>query len=102
MGQLKIQISDDVEKKFREIAMKRYGHKKGAISLAAQRALEEWTSKGVKEEAVRTVNRRTTKDPVDEIVGLLAHVKNKTSVQLQHEASKYRAEMALGYKKRKR
>jgi hypothetical protein len=42
------------------------------------------------------------KDPVKEIEGLLKHVRNKTSMQLQNEASKYRAEMALRYLKNRK
>ncbi len=38
---------------------------------------------------------------IDEIRGCLSHVKGKTSVQLQHEAMKIRAEMAMHYKKQK-
>lgn len=41
MGELKIKISDEIEKKFREHAFKRYGYRKGALSIAAERALIE-------------------------------------------------------------
>jgi hypothetical protein len=41
MGELKLKISDDVERRFREYALKRYGYKKGALSMAAEKALIE-------------------------------------------------------------
>lgn len=41
MGELKLKISDDIERKFREYALKRYGYRKGALSAAAEKALME-------------------------------------------------------------
>ena len=102
MGHLKIQIPDEVEKRFREFAMRRYGHKKGALSIAAEDALEKWTSGNEKKEIAKSVARKITKNPVDEIEGLLSHVKGKTSVQLQHEAGKIRAKTALEYLKKRK
>ena len=43
--------------------------------------------------------RRSLKNPLDEIEGMLAHVKNKTSVELQHEAGKCRTKMVMKYKR---
>ncbi|MBI2172829.1 MAG: hypothetical protein HYT73_01295 [Candidatus Aenigmarchaeota archaeon] len=39
MGELKLKVSDNVEKKFREYALKRFGYRKGAFSEAAEIAL---------------------------------------------------------------
>jgi hypothetical protein len=100
MTNLKVNIPEELDKRFRETAMKKYGYTRGALSLAAQKALEKWTSEQTLKEKVRDIAKKTTKDPVDEIEGLLAHVKGKTSVELQHEASKYRTEMAMSYKKK--
>ncbi len=41
MGELKLKISDDVERKFRVYALKKYGYKKGALSMAAEKILSE-------------------------------------------------------------
>jgi len=100
MANLKINIPEELDRRFRETAMKKYGYTRGALSLAAQKALEKWTSEQTLKEKVRDIAKKTTKDPVDEIEGLLAHVKGKTAVELQHEAGKYRAGMAMSYKKK--
>ncbi|MBI4177470.1 MAG: hypothetical protein HY516_03825 [Candidatus Aenigmarchaeota archaeon] len=46
MGELKLKISNELERKFREYALKRYGYKKGALSAAAEDALSETIKKG--------------------------------------------------------
>ncbi len=51
MGELKLKISDEVERRFREYALKRYGYKKGALSLAAERALKELTKRETAEKS---------------------------------------------------
>jgi len=97
MGYIKIQISDQTEKKFRQAAMKRFGYAKGALSLAAEKALQEWGNKELaKEEVDKIIQDAGISSIVSEIEGILKHVKGKTSVELQHEASKIRAERALG------
>jgi hypothetical protein len=96
MGILKVNITDDIEKKFRELAMRRFGYSRGSLSTATERLIYEWVRKEeTKEEIKKIAEREKIKDPVDAITGLLEHVKGKTSVQLQHEASKYRSEMAM-------
>jgi len=45
MGKVLISLSDDVERKFRELARKLYGDKKGALSIACERAIIEWIKK---------------------------------------------------------
>ena len=42
MGELKIVLPEDIEKKFRKLAMARYGYQKGAMSRAAQEAIQSW------------------------------------------------------------
>ncbi len=102
MVDIKIHIPDELNKKFREVAMKKYGYTKGSLSLAAQKALEHWTYEEFNREKVKEIAKRHTKDPVEEIEGLLSHVKGKTSVELQHEAGKYRTQMALSYLKKRK
>jgi len=97
MGYIKVQVSDLVEKKFRQAAMKRFGYVKGALSLAAEKALLEWSDKELtREEVSRIIHDAGIGGIVSEIEGILKHVKGKTSVELQHEASKIRTKHTLG------
>lgn len=90
MGGIKVYISDELEKKFRETAMRLYGYNKGSLSIAAEKALRAWISQAqVSMEVIGTID-----DPVKAIEGMLAHVK-KSGVELQHEASKIRAKKTL-------
>ena len=40
-----IRISGDLEARFREAAMKRWGYKKGALKAALEEAIEDWLKK---------------------------------------------------------
>ena len=42
MGEIRGVISGEVEDKFRELAMKRFGYGKGSISKALEEALRQW------------------------------------------------------------
>jgi len=42
MGSLKIVIEDELLKKFRKEAMKRFGYTKGALSIAGREAIKNW------------------------------------------------------------
>lgn len=97
MGHIKVQLSEQAEKKFRQAAMKRFGYTKGALSLAAEKALLEWSDKELaKEEVSKIIHDAGISSIVSEIKDVLKHVKGKTSVELQHEASKIRAKRTLG------
>ncbi|MBI2138432.1 hypothetical protein HYU13_02500 [Candidatus Woesearchaeota archaeon] len=77
---LKIELEPEIEKKFRETAMKKYGYAKGSLSKGGSAALQKW----VKEEdsTIPIVD-----DPLSLIEGMLKHLRGKyTSVELQHEA----------------
>ena len=78
MGEMKIKISDATEKAFRKLAMHRFGYQRGALSEAAQEAIETW-SEVYEEKAQNNGNLW------DSLEGCMKHVK-KTSVELQHEA----------------
>jgi hypothetical protein len=97
MSNFKICISDEVEKRFRHAAMSRFGYTRGALSLAAEQALTDW-SRGIADvEEVRAIIKSSgTKDWVSELRGVLKHVK-KTSVELKHGTSKIRSERAMRY-----
>ena len=45
MGELKVKLPDTLERRFREYAHKKYGYKKGALSMAAESAIREITKK---------------------------------------------------------
>ena len=74
---MKVEISEETERKFREAAMKRFGYRKGALSLAAEEAFKRWIA------SVEGVEFRG--DPVKAIEGLLANL-DVDSVKLQHMA----------------
>jgi len=97
MPPIKVQLSEETERKFRETAMRRFGYGKGALSLAAEKALSSWVRRETE------VNRLVAdiEDPVGAIEGLLAHVK-RGSVELQHQASKIRARRALDHASHRR
>jgi len=78
---LRVQINKKLELKFRELAMKRFGYGKGAISRAAEEAIMSWIS---------TVEKESLSfegDPVESIDGLLSDI-DVDSVDLQHEAKR--------------
>lgn len=99
MGYIKIQVSDEVEKRFRHAAMSRFGYTKGSLSLAAERAFSEWA--GSDEEMVhevrKIIRKVRVKDVASEIRGLLSHVKGKTSTELKHEIGGIRAKRTMHY-----
>lgn len=76
---LRVQIDKQLEQKFRELAMKKFGFSKGALSKAAEEALIQWTLAQEKEKL------SFNQDPVEAIDGLLSNV-TTDSVTLQHEA----------------
>lgn len=46
MARIDIIIPDDLEQRFREEVFKRFGMKRGNITLAVQEAIEQWIEKG--------------------------------------------------------
>ena len=91
MGGIKVYVSDEVEKKFREMAMRLYGYGRGSLSIASEKAFTAWLSQlsGILEEV------EAVEDPVEAIHGMLSHVK-KTGVELQHELRRIRARKVEG------
>jgi len=49
MGSLKIVIEDDLLKKFREEAMRKFGYVKGSLSIAAREAISDWLKESKRE-----------------------------------------------------
>lgn len=94
MGGIKVFVSGKTEQKFRKASMAVFGYRKGALSSAAEQAFEQWSNNVKSAETIFDI----PKDPITAIEGMLSHVK-KSGVELQHEASKIRAENALKYLK---
>lgn len=91
MKDLKVYLPEELEERFKKMSMDAYGYGRGSISKAATEAIRKWTAE--REEILREF--RVPEDPVGAIRGMLKHVK-RTGIELQHEASKIRAERALG------
>ena len=82
MAGLRIQLSDELEKLFRKVAMKRYGYGRCSLSRAAEEAIRGWVGFQLQAE-----KKEFEGDPVKAIEGLLADV-HIDSVKLQHLAGK--------------
>ena len=89
MGTIKVMVGDEVERRFRRVAMGRYGYGRGALSEAAEAALSEWSSG----EDMEVDLPPGLEDPVSAIEGLLANTR-ATSVELQHDARRIRVKRA--------
>jgi len=83
---IKVYVRDNVEKKFRQLAMMVYGYGRGSLSKAAEEAIEQWITEH--EALLKEVN--VPEDPVGAIRGMLMDIR-KSGVELQHEARKIRA-----------
>ncbi|MDK6028836.1 hypothetical protein QPL79_05615 [Ignisphaera sp. 4213-co] len=75
---IRAKIDDRLELKFRELAMKRFGYSKGAISKAVEEAILMWI-KFVERESIVFEG-----DPVEVIDGILSEI-DMDSVELQHK-----------------
>jgi hypothetical protein len=74
---IKAKIDSRLELRFRELAMRRFGYSKGAISRAVEEAILRWIS--LTEEGLISFEG----DPVEVIDGILSDI-NMGSVELQH------------------
>jgi hypothetical protein len=74
---IKAKIDSGLELRFRELAMRRFGYSKGAISRAVEEAILRWIS--LAEEGSISFEG----DPVEVIDGILSDI-NMGSVELQH------------------
>ena len=84
---LKVYIEEELEKKFRKLAMEIYGYGKGSLSLAVEDAVRRWLLEH--ESVLQEV--KIPEDPVSAMRGLLKHVE-RSGVELEHEAREIRAE----------
>ena len=80
---LRLEVKEDLEKRFRKAAMQAYGYEKGSLKKAAEEAFEFWIAMGGRNGMPEIEN------PLKLIEGGLSHLRGKyTSVQLQHESNK--------------
>lgn len=86
MAGIKVYVQDEVEEKFRRLAMMTYGYGRGSLSKAAEEAIRQW----IKEHEALLEGVNVPEDPVGAIRGALAGIR-KSGVELQHEARKIRA-----------
>ena len=87
MAEIKVNVPPELEKRFRKTARSLYGGDGKAEDKAAFEAFLAWCGNAEKLSDVSA----GVGDPVSAIEGLLIGV-HKTGVQLQHEASRHRAE----------
>lgn len=85
MRGLKVYVDEELEKRFRKVAMEVYGYGRGSISKAVEDAMRRW----LLEHEVMLAEIEIPEDPVKAIRGMLKHVK-KSGVELQHEARSIR------------
>ena len=86
---LKVELEKELENKFREAAMRKYGYAKGSLQKATKEALAS--------RAMRQSSKvPKVEDPFKLVEGMLGHLRGKTtSVELQHEATKLWAKKYL-------
>ncbi len=79
---LKFVLDENLEQKFREKAMRKFGFSKGSLKEAGETAIADWILLDT-EELPKLAN------PVKAMRGIFKHLKKKyTSVELQHETLK--------------
>ncbi|MDI6721209.1 MAG: hypothetical protein QMD85_02370 [Candidatus Aenigmarchaeota archaeon] len=80
---LRLEIDEELEKKFREIAMREFGYEKGSLKKASEIAISNWVNERRRKPLKRTEN------PIKLVKGMMSEYRGKyTSVELQHEATK--------------
>ena len=87
MDELKIYLPEDLKREFKKRSMEAFGYGRGSISRAAEEAIQRWTSE--RETLVQEIP--PSEDSVRVLRGMLRDVE-ESSVELQHEAGKIRAE----------
>ena len=86
---LRAQIDARLERRFRELAMRRFGYGRGSLSRAMEEAVVRWIS------VVEGGELGFEGDPVEAIDGLLSDVE-LDAVGLQHEARRLWAARVIG------
>ena len=76
---LRVNVDEELENRFREAAMRKFGFTKGALSQAAEEAIRLWLASASR--------AKFEGDPVEAIDGILSNIK-MGSVKMQHLAGK--------------
>lgn len=80
---LRLEIDKELEKRFRETAMKEFGYGKGSLKKASEMALLKWVNERPRK-PIKKVD-----DPIKLLKGKLSKYRGKiTSVEMQHESKK--------------
>ncbi|MBS3099007.1 hypothetical protein J4462_02240 [Candidatus Pacearchaeota archaeon] len=78
---IKVEFDKEFERKFRQLAMKKYGYSKGAIKKASREAISIWIE--VEDKELPKLN-----NPAKVIRGVMKNLRGKySSVELQHETT---------------
>ena len=75
---IRANIDPRLERRFRELAMRRFGYSKGALSKAVEEAIIKWIS------SIENENESFEGDPIEAIEGILSDI-DMESVFLQHK-----------------
>ncbi len=99
---IKVDLDEELEKEFRQLAMKKFGYSKGSIKKATETAIRQWTAAEFQTKPSSTSEaKQGSKTGVDLLVGLLKNTKHKTSVEEQHEIRKLWVKVAAERGRRK-
>jgi hypothetical protein len=99
---IKVELDEQLEREFRQLAMKKFGYSKGSIKKATETAIRQWTETvsgtGPNSESKE---RQGGGSAVDLLTGLLKNTAHKTSVKEQHEIRRLWAKVATEQRRRK-
>jgi hypothetical protein len=84
-----VKISKELERRFRELAIKKFGYTKGSLQKAAEEAIARWIA------WMENENLEFEGDPVEAIDGILADL-DADSAELQHKARELWVSKVLG------
>lgn len=91
---IKVELDEDLERRFRELAMKKFGYAKGSIKKATESAIRQWTANEFGLKAGSGQRQQGTKSGADLLVGLLKNTRHRSSVEEQHAIGKLWAKVA--------
>jgi hypothetical protein len=92
MGVLKVNIEEELLRKFKEEAMKRFGYTKGALTIAAREALKKWLESNIEKEKRLEKFYKT----LDEVAGIWTDEEGSKFVRkIRKESEKRLKKMGL-------
>lgn len=78
MGTIKFDVPDELEERFRERAMQRFGHKRGSLGKAGEEAVSAWVA-----DQDIDLDLAPAQNPIRSKRGALGHV-DASSTELKH------------------